>query len=582
MSAFAGIYYYKSEGPVEPQLCARLNMLINRSDENIVTEFDLPGFYVVHIDVGAFGHASFARRQNDGALIVAGQLLFNCVHATNRTSEIDQLAISLANNSTALLSSARGTFCLADYSPIQRRLLLAVDRLGVRPLYYYDDGQLIVFSTALRVFEGIAEDLGLHADVQAVSELNSFGYVLGNRTPFKEVSCLRGGEARFFSNSHCHAQFYWRWDQLPECPDEGVDLARKLNITFMDAVKIRLGNDRLARAFLSGGLDSRCIVTALKSLGIETHTYNISPRNSYDEVIGAAYAERIDTHHHAFMLPADKAGWAWPQMIAETLNEHPVIAGEGRPDRQRVVWSGDGGSVGLGRVYLDEAMVKALRAGDVQSAARQFLAFNKIAVPRGVLRKGIRERLAELLLQATIEELTRFDCADPGKAMLLFLLENDQRRHMASFYEEIDRNRVEYQMPFFDGEFLAAAVALPFDTTLYHRFYNAWLRTFDNVAVEVPWQAYPGHEPCPLQLPLFAEYQWGRGLRGSCFARRLNQVKIGLAWALGRDLPTSVFSRGRMMAASMAAAFTGRDYYYLLNAPYKFVHYLRICRFRDA
>ena len=349
----------------------------------------------------------------------------------------------------------------------------------------------------------------------------------------------------------------------------------------MDAVRIRCRNDRFARAFLSGGLDSRCIVTALVSLGIETHTYNISWPKSCDEILGAAYARHIGTCHHSAKLPENKAGWAWPQLISEIIKEQPTVAGIDGADRLRIVWSGDGGSVGLGRVYIEDGMVQALRAGDVENAARQFLARNNMAFCGGTLHPKVRKRFEERFLLAVIKEINHFECADPGKSLFLFLLENDQRRHMASFYEEIDINRIEYQMPFFDGEFLTAATALPLDATLYHRFYSHhWIRTFGESTVEIPWQVYPAHEPCPLPMPENAVHQWGRNWGETGVGRRREYALHALEWAFSPSLPVQLFSRGRLAAVAISAAFFGGDYSYLFTSLRNITHYKTICRDR--
>jgi hypothetical protein len=59
--------------------------------------------------------------------------------------------------------------------------------------------------------------------------------------------------------------------------------------------------------------------------------------------------------------------------------------------------------------------------------------------------------------------------------------------------------------------------------------------------------------------------------------KRWDQAKIGFKWALSCNLPTNIFSRKRILAAGLMAVVKGGNYWYLLNAPDKYVHYLSMC-----
>jgi asparagine synthase (glutamine-hydrolysing) len=92
--------------------------------------------------------------------------------------------------------------------------------------------------------------------------------------------------------------------------------------------------------------------------------------------------------------------------------------------------------------------------------------------------------------------------------MHLYLMLNDQRRHLAAHFENIDLGCVDFHEPFFDADFLAAILHEPIDPFLRHRFYVGWLKKFPSGVLEAPWQAYPGHVPCPVPAPSDLSYQW--------------------------------------------------------------------------
>lgn len=568
MSVFAGIYGHDQDGPIDQRLCSSLERSVSRSAENTMTEFSWPGAYIIQADIGAFCHESYCERDGDGVLIVAGQLLVDSASGNDRRPEIEKLARHFARDVVEIgeLTRARGTFCLVDYSERRHRLVVAVDRVGVRPLYYYDDGHTVIFSTVLRVFESLADNLNLEVDFLSMSEMNTYGYCLDRRTPFRKVERLRGGEGRLCIDRQTHDRVYWRWDRVAECDKDQEEAGRDLHSAFVDAIRIRLGEDEIAYSFLSGGLDSRCIVTALKSLGISVHTFNMSWHKSYDEVIAEEFARQIGTCHHSMALPDDQAGWAWPRIIATALHRQGSSQNETGALRPGVIWSGDGGSVGLGSVYLTKDMVDILRSGNVAGAVQEFCDHNSgSSFDSGILKRRARMQYSELVYLKAVEEMSRSSCDDPGKALLLFLIENDQRRHMASFYEDIDLNRLEYQMPFFDGEFLSLAVSLPIESTLYHRFYTRWLECFGDSITQVAWQTYPGHQPCPLPMPDNGVYQWERHAGKLDYQQRFRQMKTAFAWALDTRLPTEYFSRGRIFAVGILSLLTRRDYTYLIK-----------------
>ena len=63
-------------------------------------------------------------------------------------------------------------------------------------------------------------------------------------------------------------------------------------------------------------------------------------------------------------------------------------------------------------------------------------------------------------------------------------------------------------LPFFDGPFLEWMASAPVDWLLYHRFYHDWLARFPSETIQVPWQTYPGHSPCPVRGLEITRTQW--------------------------------------------------------------------------
>ena len=167
-----------------------------------------------------------------------------------------------------------GMFALGHWDDQQRRLLLVRDRLGKKPLYWYADGEKLVFASELKA---VLEYLGQRFEIDSVALDQYFGrgYVLAPRTIFQGIHKLAAGTRLRLDAGQ--GQWQWQvepyWDvTLREIPaaagaeqDSGFDsgpLLDELDALLTDAVRIRLVSDVPIGCLLSGGIDSS-LVTAL-------------------------------------------------------------------------------------------------------------------------------------------------------------------------------------------------------------------------------------------------------------------------------------------------------------------------------
>jgi hypothetical protein len=227
-------------------------------------------------------------------------------------------------------------------------------------------------------------------------------------------------------------------------------------------------------------------------------------------------------------------------------------------------------------------MVEAARAGDANTAMQLSTHGWGSELPRRLLKsdllatlsgKGPREGLRE--------ELDSLHCDDVGRAMHLVLMQNDQRRHLAAHFEGIDLSRVEYQLPFFDSTFIESVLRVPLDFCLGHRLYMEWLRCFPEVVLSVPWQAYPGHEPCPLPVPNGVAYQWGEEvarLRRDSEQRDLLQQAGQMLGA--SNFPKRLLRRQFLRFATLLYRLRVRDVGYIIRAAHHYYEYWSKCNGR--
>ena len=198
-----------------------------------------------------------------------------------------------------------------------------------------------------------------------------------------------------------------------------------------------------------------------------------------------------------------------------------------------------------------------------------------------LLRRGAfldrEQRYTGLPFEGILEELRALHAIDPGRSFYLFLMLNDQRRHMAEHFEHIDLHRIEFQLPFYDSEFLELMVSSPVDLCLEHGFYNQWLQDLPPSMVQVPWQAYPGHEPCPLPMPKGLRYQWGPQPYFMNFQEAQKQRLLEDTGRLltTKDFPDALLNKSYLRLATWAYRFSLRETSHVLQTArtvYRYAH----------
>ena len=577
MTLFAGIYANDPADAVPDTLCAAAKRALSRHPNETVKDFRDQRCYLAKVDIGAFGSEGVLQNSLGISFMAGEPLLERGARAYPRSADLSELHAALSSGSFDVLSHTRGVFAIAHYRPQSGKLVLVTDKLGIRPVFFSVGERYTVFATALRILEQIP-GIPKAMDVRAITEENSLGYALSDRTPFAAIALLRPAEILQVTDRAASRQRYWRWDRIRTAHRPVDELARDAYNRFSDGVALRNGSDSSTLAFLSGGLDSRAIVAALRQRGVRVHTFNFSPTGSQDQVFGAAFGKCIGTMHTERPIQPSQPMLSIAGMTVEAWNSSPWRLSS-PAERPGIIWSGDGGSVTLGHVYLNSAMVEAARRGDVERAMSLSDHGWGNEIPRRILNSQLLDSLSGNRPRDGLkEELSELECDDIGRALHLVLMHNDQHRHLSQHFEEIDVRRREYQLPFFDSAFVESVLKVPIDLCLGHRFYMHWLRCFPEMVLSVPWQAYPGHEPCPLPIPSGVTYQWGE----SVAARRRSEerktvLRKGVEMVRARSFPSPLLRRTQLRVATLAHWLKLRDVGYAIRAAARYYDYWQKC-----
>jgi hypothetical protein len=567
MTLIAGILS-RGHHPLPASACDALRQLISRTRSDEVLVFKDERSYLLKVDIGVYGERAHKLDETGALTLLAGEPLLSLDEESawqSREADVALIHECCKDRRLDVLERAQGVFCAAHYEPVTGALKLIADKLCLRPLYYWMDERYVVFASALRILEGLAL-IPKTMDVRAVTEIAALGYPLGSRTPYANICLLKAAEVVEITEQNISRSHYWRWDEIAPSSEPEEKLLEKLYHRFESAVARRNRSDTTTVAYLSGGLDSRCVVAALHSQKVRVHTFNFARPRTQDQIFGLDFARQVDAIHEEVPKEAGDHVPDYSSLMAEVWDNSKHRAAY-PAERPGLVWSGEGGSVDLGHVHLSEKIAALMRAGQLDAAIEEYMEREYVYVSPKLFRAEVFAKLAGVITAGIREELAMLHAKDPARGFYLFLMLNDQRRKLARHFEGIDLHRLEFQLPFFDSAFVAAIVAAPIDVCLKHKLYVKWLAHFHPSVTSVPWQAYPGHEPCPLPIPQGLAYQWADEYQAAERATQKQRLTKQARELLGAaDFPDKILNKRNLRLATWIHSTGWRDYEHIIEA----------------
>ncbi len=244
-----------------------------------------------------------------------------------------------------------GMFAIALWDARRRRLILARDRLGKKPLYYTVRDQRLLFASELKCFAqvpGILEEV----DPAAIDEFLTFQYIPHPNTIWKGVHKLSPGSLAVFADGEVRVQSYWDFQPEEEIVITKAEAVERLRELLSDAVRLRLQADVPLGAFLSGGIDSSLMVAlAQQQRSDPIRTFSIGFANKDFDETGYAQlvADRYGTRHTRFEVSPrgvdiiGKLVWHYDEPFADSSAIPTWYLSELTRREVTVALSGDGG-----------------------------------------------------------------------------------------------------------------------------------------------------------------------------------------------------------------------------------------------
>jgi asparagine synthase (glutamine-hydrolysing) len=283
-----------------------------------------------------------------------------------------------------------GDFAFALWDARRRRLMLARDRMGVRPLFHTRRNGTLYFASevkALLEVPGVSAEL----DPIALDQIFTFWFPLAPRTPFKDIDELKPAHVLIAEADRVVVRPYWSLDYPRLGEEAALDrraegaIAEEVEHLLIDATRIRLRADVPVGAYLSGGLDSSLVAAAAKRFVPERlRTFSLTFETpEFDE---SAYQQQmvraLGTAHDSVACSAADIARLFPQAIRH--GEKPILRTAPAPllalsglvnrDGFKVVLTGEGADeVFAGYDIFKEAKLRRFCARQPQSRRRPLL-----------------------------------------------------------------------------------------------------------------------------------------------------------------------------------------------------------------
>jgi len=337
MCGIAGIVDFKSRETKTPVIGRMLDLMAHRGP-------DATGIYrsdpvalgharLSIIDLSASGHQPIHNEDKTVWITFNGEIfnypelrhdLLDKGHRFYTQTDTEVLVHLYEAYGTDMFERLNGQFAFAIWDAKDRSLVLARDRVGIRPLFYHTGNGRLTFASEIKaIFADPAIDREL--DPQTLSDIFTCWTSLGAATPFRGIRQLPPGHFARFDSGGLRVRPYW---QLPfgvaTEPDKTVEeWVEEIRALLLDATRIRLRADVPVGAYLSGGIDSTYTSTLVKrNFNNRLHTFSVGftdPR--FDEASFQQIAvDSLGTEHHSVRCSETDIGRIFPKVVwhAET------------------------------------------------------------------------------------------------------------------------------------------------------------------------------------------------------------------------------------------------------------------------
>ena len=324
-------------------------------------------------------------------------------HVFRTSTDTECLVHLYEDHGAGLVEHLRGMFAFAIWDERRRQLLLGRDRLGIKPLYYAEHADGLIFASEIKpILE--CREIERTLDWESVGHLLTFLATPSSRSIVSGINKLEPARtAVAVANQPLTIARYWNVEFAPDRGSSEDEMVERLRALLEDSVAAHRVSDVPIGAFLSGGVDSSAVVATLARQQTDRiKTFSIGFEDtSFDELRYARdVAARLGTDHHDLVIRPDAVRivedltWYLDEPFGDTSAIPTFIVSQLAARHVKVVLTGDGGDevfAGYDR-YLVEARARA--RDRVPAPLRRVAGGVGAALPDGATGKRFLQHLA--------------------------------------------------------------------------------------------------------------------------------------------------------------------------------------------
>jgi asparagine synthase (glutamine-hydrolysing) len=378
MCGISGIFEFERRDAISPELIRRMtDTIVHRGpdDDGVFVGPGIGlGFRRLSIIDVAGGHQPISNEDGTIWVMLNGEIynypelsqdLLNRGHKFATRSDTESIVHLYEEYGEDCFRRLRGMFAIALWDSRERKLLLARDRVGKKPLFYAANQNRLVFGSELKCL--LAADSSIRTiDPQALSDYFSYGYIPAPKTVYRDVRKLQPGHYLVASASGVRETKYWDLSFANienHSEDEWCEMLRH---SLCEATRIRLMSDVPLGAFLSGGVDSSSVVAMMSHLmkrAVTTCSIGFEDKE-YDEAdFAREVAKKFQTDHHEQVVHPQavdilkKLVWHYDEPFADSSAIPTYYVSWVARQSVTVALGGDGGDeslAGYRRYYFDQ------------------------------------------------------------------------------------------------------------------------------------------------------------------------------------------------------------------------------------
>src|SRR5271155_1288195 len=332
MCGICGIFHRDSNSRVERSVLAGMNLqIVHRGpdDEGMFIDGNV-GLAMRRLSIIDLqsGHQPMANEDQNLWIVYNGEIynhrelrdgLESSGHRYRTRSDTETILHLYEEYGADCVDHLRGMFAFAIWNKRDRRLFVARDRLGIKPLYYWHDGRTFLFGSEIKA---ILAHPGVRTEFNksVLAEYLAFGYIAGPDTLFAGIQKLLPGHTLEVSETgQIQIQQYWDLAFEQDTDEHPRDYyVKRYRELIEESVGSHLMSDVPLGVFLSGGLDSSVVAAlATRARGGPIKTFSVGyAEDAFSELPYARrVAEHIESEHHEVRLSCEEFFAALPELI---------------------------------------------------------------------------------------------------------------------------------------------------------------------------------------------------------------------------------------------------------------------------